>query len=462
MSSDGATLLRNQSLVTETGSRAAKGSHQVVYSVINRIGILLLNVSTGVLTARQLHPTGRGALAAMILWPLFLASATTLGLPSSVIYHLRRSDTLLPGREPRDRRADLVLNALSMAFLLGIFATVCAQFLLPVWMHQYSPLYIQWARLFVLTLPLCSIMIVGQAILEGLDRFSLSNYVQIAVPIATLALLLVFLFSHHLNPITAGISYVMAAFPNAISILLLIRRQWTGPFQGRFQLSACRLLLGYGFRSAGIDLLGALALQIDQVLVVSLLAPAAMGAYVVVLSLSRMLNLFQTSVVMVLFPRAAGKSAEQIRETVGLCVRVSSYVTLASAVGTALIGPTLIRLLYGPSYLTALTALRILLIEIVLQGGVSIMAQAFLALGRPGIVTILQATGLSISIPLMLVLIPRLGLNGAALALLASTTARFLFVFFGFRVFLRTRLPQILPDWQDAGLIRSRVFGHSA
>ena len=78
-------------------------------------------------------------------------------------------------------------------------------------------------------------------------------------------------------------------------------------------------LLQYGIRSYGIDLLGTLALQVDQVLVVSLLSADAMGSYVVVLSLSRMLNVFQTSVVMVLFPKAAGHSTDKVLSMTGEC-----------------------------------------------------------------------------------------------------------------------------------------------
>ena len=63
-------------------------------------------------------------------------------------------------------------------------------------------------------------------------------------------------------------------------------------------------------------------------LVVSLLSAGAMGSYVVVLSLSRMLNVFQTSVVMVLFPKAAGHGAEKVLAMTGDSVRISGIVTM--------------------------------------------------------------------------------------------------------------------------------------
>jgi O-antigen/teichoic acid export membrane protein len=214
-------------------------------------------------------------------------------------------------------------------------------------------------------------------------------------------------------------------------------------------------ILGYGIRSYGIDLLGTLALQVDQVLVVSLLTPSAMGSYVVVLSLSRMLNLFQNSVVMVLFPKAAGQSIGDVVKMTGDSVRASGLVTVACGIPVCMAGPLLLALLYGKEYTGAVGALRILVLEVVLSGATFVLAQAFMALDRPGVVTILQAIGLSLSIPMMLLLIPRYGIYGAAISLLASTIARLLFVYAGFWMFLKTTPPRLLPDRRDVRLLWS-------
>lgn len=58
------------------------GFRAVVQSIGSKSLILGLQAATGVLTARALGPAGRGELAAMILWPLFVASVTTLGVPT--------------------------------------------------------------------------------------------------------------------------------------------------------------------------------------------------------------------------------------------------------------------------------------------------------------------------------------------------------------------------------------------
>jgi O-antigen/teichoic acid export membrane protein len=424
------------------------GLRAVVQSIGSKSTILVLQAGTGILTARLLGPAGRGELAAMILWPLFVASVTTLGVPSSLIYHLRN--------RPQDRER-LVTNGFVMTALMGTAAAVIAAAILPWWLREYSPSVIHAAQWFLITVPLCSVTLAGRAVLEGAHDFSGSNAIQILTPLATLLVLLAFLAAHSMNSYTAAAAYIVASLPSFWLMLSRVRR--TGLRAARLRFAAMKQILQYGIRSYGIDILGTLALQVDQVLVVSLLNPGAMGCYVVVLSVSRMLNVFQTSVVMVLFPKAAGHDASKVMTMTGEAVRISGLVTAACGAILCIAGPTLLRVVYGAEYVAAAGALRILVLEAVLSGVVFVLAQAFMALNRPGVVTVLQAVGLSLSVPMMLWLIPRYGIYGAAISLLASTSVRLIFVCAGFRIFLKTSPPRLLPTWSDVhGLIGVCLF----
>jgi O-antigen/teichoic acid export membrane protein len=115
--------------------------------------------------------------------------------------------------------------------------------------------------------------------------------------------------------------------------------------------------------------------------------------------------------------------------------------------------------LYGSEYVAAAGVLRILVVEVVLSGATFVLAQAFMALDRPGVVTVLQAIGLSLCIPLMILLIPRYGIYGAAVSLLISTTARLIFVFVAFRIFLKTKPPSLVPAASDIRLLWGSVMG---
>jgi len=220
---------------------------------------------------------------------------------------------------------------------------------------------------------------------------------------------------------------------------------------------SARLLSSYGIRSYGIDLCGTMSLYVDQALVVRLLTPDLMGIYVVALSLSRLLNAFHTSVVMVLFPRAVARPPLEIIAMTGRAVRITTALTAICGLGIVLAGPRLLVLLYGADYRGATSILRILVLEVVLTGATQVLSQAFMALGRPGVITTLQAIGLSLTIPLMLILIPRLGLTGAALALLISTCARLTFVLASFPLLLKLPVPDLLVRREDITKISQQL-----
>jgi O-antigen/teichoic acid export membrane protein len=428
----------NSTLPGPAGQLSSKGLRAVAQAITSKAIILTLQAGTGILTARELRPWGRGELAAMILWPLLAASVTTLGVPSSLIYFLRHGP---------DDRGRLIANGFFMSLMLGSAAAIVTAAILPLCLREYSPSIVRAAQWFLITVPICSMILIGRAVLEASDDFFASNSIQILMPLATLAGLLVFLCLHRLNPYTAALSYIVASLPAFGLMISRVRRVFAGRMNAQF--AVMKQILGYGIRSYGIDVLGTLALYVDQVLVIGLLKPGAMGSYVVILSFSRMLNLFQTSVVMVLFPRSAGRPVREVVAITGVAVRISAMATALCGIAVCAAGPFILRVFYGNEYVSAAGALRILVVEVVLSGATFVLAQAFMALNAPGVITVLQATGLSLSIPFMLLLIPRWGIYGAAVSLLASTIARFIFVLLAFRLFLKTDPPSLIFNGRD-------------
>jgi len=424
-----------------------RGGRAVVQSIIIKFGITLLNASTGVLTARMLMPHGRGELAAMILPPTLLSFVTTLGIPSSIIYVVRKINSDID---------KTIATGLWMTLLISSISTLAGIFLLPLWLgRQYSPAVIHWGQWYLSTTPIMALGMTGRAILEAKGQFSRSNLLLLFTPGVTFTGLLLLFAAHRLTPFSAAACYTVGAIP-ALFLMLL----WVFPFMGsrvHFGVVAARQLLGYGLRSFWIDLLGTMALQVDQVLVINLLSPSAMGLYGVILSLSRMFNLFQLSVVMVLFPKAAGRPTETVIELAEGAARMSTIITGLCCGIAAIFGPVVLRLLYGAEYAADARSLRLLLLEVTISGAVFILSQAFMALGHPGVVAILQGIGLSVTIPTMLWLVPKLGVEGAAISLLVSTVCRFVLVYLGFRFILKVRTPQLMPRVGDFTILNDQV-----
>lgn len=423
----------------------------VAQSIGTRLLMIAINAATGILTARALQPAGRGELAAMILWPVFLANALTLGVPSALLFQLRNNP---------QKRSQLLGAALLLAGLMGLVGMVAGALFMHTFIPQYSPRVVFFARIFLLNTPLSAMMLVGRAALESQGDFAASNRLFLAPPAQTLVCLAILWQTGTLTPVSAGLAYVpMGVAP----FLWMLNRLWrTFRPSLRSFVDSARQLFNYGVRAYGIDLCGTMSLYVDQALVVRMLEPKMMGAYVVALSLSRMLNAFHASVAMVLFPRAVSRSPQVVREMTGRAARMSTLLTALAATGLFFLGPYLLTLLYGKEYASATPVLRILVLEAVLSGATLVLSQAFMALERPGVITALQVTGLLLTLPLMLVFVPRMGIVGAGLALLVSTTARLLFVLASYPFFLKTRVPHIFPKAADVRFMAeaaARPFG---
>jgi O-antigen/teichoic acid export membrane protein len=427
-------------------AKGRNGTAAVMQSLVVKLVVITINTATGIITARMLRPDGRGELAAMILWPVFLTNALTLGLPSSLIFNLRRSP---------ERESHFFSGALVLGLILGVVAGIVGALMLPYWLAQYHSETVLVAQWIMFQAPQCTLILVGRAALEARGEYGKSNATLFFIHFLTLVVLLGLMLAGKMSPFLATFAYVLNGVPAFVWMMWrlwkIYRPRWDGITQ------SIRELLPYGLRAYGIDLLGTLSLQIDQVMVVGFLYPAAMGTYVVALNLSRVLQLFQQAVVMVLFPKASARPVEEVLALTGRAVRISSVFTALAGIGVLLWGQWLLRLLYGREFVAATNLLRLLTLEAILSSMTLVLAQAFMALGKPGTVTILQGLGLALSVPLMLVFIPRFGLLGTGISLAISSAVRLVLMLMCFPWLLKERAPNLLFGHDDWMFLRQQL-----
>src|SRR5260221_145401 len=97
----------------------------VAQSIAAKCLIIAIGAATGIISARTLQPAGRGELAAMILWPVFLASALTLGIPSALTFQLKRNP---------EKQSQLMGAALLLALLTGGLAALVGTVMMQSWL----------------------------------------------------------------------------------------------------------------------------------------------------------------------------------------------------------------------------------------------------------------------------------------------------------------------------------------
>lgn len=425
----------------------SKGMLATAHTLTVNILILGLNLGTGIITARVLGPDGRGAQAAMQMWPQLLAMALTLGLPTSLVYNLRR----YPEKGPQLFSASLCLGT-----GMGVVAMLTGMVLVPRWLTEYPQEVVRFTQWLMLAAPLALLTISMSNILRAREEFAAFNAVRYLQPVLTLLILVSLVLADGLTPFNAALAYVVPFGP--LFLWLVIRLSRTYRPTARGLRAASRSLLSYGVRSYGVDLLGQLvAGRLDRVLVVGLLNPAAMGLYVVAYSLSRTIDAFPAAVAQVILPKAASRPVEEVVALIGRGVRVSTSLSLLAGVVLAVLGPWALELVYGREFLSAVPIFRLLMAEVVLSGATWVLAQAFMASDKPGMVSIMQGIGVALTVPLLLVLVPRYGLMGAGSAVLISTAIRFTFAMASFPITLGTRPPRLWPRWDDfSALIRIR------
>lgn len=427
-------------------ARGGDGAAAVLQSLLSKLVVIAINTTTGIITARLLAPEGRGELAALILWPLFLANALTLGVPSALVFNLRRRP---------EQGARLVAGALILGGGLGIVAVLVGVALMPRFLAQYSAETVRLAQLLMWHAPVCLLILIARAAFEARGDFRASNATLFGSTLLGLLGLGVLAVTGLMTPWRAALSYTLNSVPVALWVLFRLWRAYAPRWRELGQ--SLRALLRYGLRSYGVDLLNTLSLQIDQVLVVGLLSPAAMGTYVVAVSLARMMLMFQQAVVMVLFPKAAGLPAPEVVALTGRAARLSALVTTIAGLGVMVGGQMLLRLFYGAEFVAATNLLRLLTLEAIITSTALVLAQAFMALGKPGTVTVLQGGGLALSVALMLLLIPRYGLLGAGLALVCAATVRLGLMLLSFPWLLKERMPKLMLGREDWLFLRERL-----
>ncbi len=435
-------MSRAVSWVADAKSSKAAFAH----TLFSRLFLVLINFCTGVVVARSLAPQGRGEQAAISIWPVILSGVFAFGIPIAIRYRVPRS---------QDRARAYYSTALLLAVSFGLVAAGVGWVFVPHWLAKYDAKTIRFAQYMLFFTPGSMGLYIVQSYLEATGRFRQSNAVVYAPPASTLIALLIMAATHVLTPFSSALAYFVP------TNCLFFWRLWTLRENLLFPIvrieDIIRSLFSYGVKAYGIELMVTLSTQVDQALVIRFLSASQLGVYTVALAVSRLLNHLSVSLTTVLLPKA---SALEKSQAIALVVRTSRVTLLATACGAialAIVTPFIVPFFYGHDFGQAVHISQILFLEVTFNATINVLAQAFLATGRPGIVTAFQGVGLATTIPLMLFMIPRYGLTGAALSLLASTTLRLVFVMGCFPALLHLPIPNIIPNSDDFSAINNRL-----
>jgi O-antigen/teichoic acid export membrane protein len=401
--------------------------------------ILGLGVITGILAARMLGPSGRGEVAAIIIWPSAIVTLLSLGINQSIAYSVgQRAFTL---DEVATASVVIGLVQASLSVLLGLI-------IVPLALARYSPEVRYVGILFALFSPALILGGYSGNLFQGKQDLVRFNLIRVTPAFVYLAGLGVLYWRH--QPSVRGVVFAqVAGFVLALAFgVALCWRVLHPHFQ--WSPSVIPWLLSFGWRTQITNLANTFNQRIDQMILSLFVPPQQLGFYAVAVTLSNAVTVFPQAAGIVTFSRGAGQQGDEARRTIGTSFRASLTWLLLCCTLLYLVAPFLIHVVFGARFDGSIIACRILLPGALMVGLNQVLYNGASALGRPGLPSIAEGVSMVITAVGLYILVPRYGYIGAAIVSSIAYTASFLIMLVIAKMFLGLRLRSLL--WGDRKL----------
>ena len=383
-------------------------------TVLGQGFILGLGILTGIVSARMLGPVGRGEYAAIIVWPLGIATLLSLGINQGIAFLIGKKLLTVSEVSTATTVIGLIQSVLSIVIGLSI---------VPFALAKYSPEVRHLGILFVLLTPAVILSGYPANLFQGKQDSLRFNLIRVTTPF-TYFVGLVGLWLAHRGTLTAVVfsnlcGYVVALALGSFMVWVVLkpRMQWSS--------SAIPRLINFGYRTQATNLTNYFNQRIDQLLLSLFVPPQQLGFYAVAVTLSTAVTVFPQAAGIVTFSRGSSQHREGTVATIGASFRASLIWLLVCCSVLYAVAPFLIRLVFGRSFDGSILACRILLPGALMIGLNQVLYNGASALGRPGLPSCAEGISMAVTAIGLYLLIPRYGYIGAAIVSSIAYTISF-------------------------------------
>jgi O-antigen/teichoic acid export membrane protein len=369
-----------------------------------------LGIMGGVIAARLLGPDGRGELAAIQIWPSLLASLAMIGLPDAVVYFSAK----YPSESKRYLAAAIVIVLIVMPAFV-----VAGYFLIPHIIPRQPPRIVKAARLYLMLMPIYALIGLPHQLLRGIQRYRMWNVMRVVPAAIWLAVLVVAVGLRINNParITGLFLWLLAGAGPVLTWIVWSRA--AGPAAPT--TSVITKLVKFGLPSASATLPQFFNLKLDQMMVAAYLPARELGVYVVALSWGTCIPMLSSALGTVVSTQiAAGSSATDRKHSFSHGVRNSTWMIATAVIVLAAATPVGISAVFGRAFQSAVTPAAILVVASGVNAFNGVVEELLRGYGRPAATLWAEGTAVMVGLPALLLLLPRAGLAGAAVASLVG------------------------------------------
>jgi len=420
------------------------------FSVLStQVLILPLTVLAGIIIARFLGPAGKGSLTLIVLIATTMKLLGGMGMEFANVYYASKERKSLPNIISNN----IVVWLFSTTVLICIFILI-RPFLCTSILKNIHPQIINFA---IIVFPFILGYGFVQTLFQGLEKFKEYNILRISEPATKLTLVVLLIIVFKLN-IKGGFIAILLSYVVPVILSIVLIKNYV-----KYPLSINKKHLvksiKYGLKGQVGIFFQFFNYRLDMFLVSYYLDIREVGLYALSVVIAEFLWYIPNSISVTLFPKVSAKDTRSANEFTRKVSRTSITIMLMAGSVICLVAPFLIRLFYGERFIESVIPLRILIPGVIAFGMVKILTGHLHGRGKPQYGSIVTVCSLLLTILFDLLLIPRLGITGAALA----TTFAYLFSFVLTLVFFVNvtglSLKEILiPDFGSVYLILRRIF----
>jgi O-antigen/teichoic acid export membrane protein len=416
-------------------------------------GSLLLQalaMISGIELARGLGLTGRGDLAAAMLWPMMIGGIGVLGLEESLTFHVASART-------RNDVGRLLGSGLSLCAIQATVFTALALIAVPIALHKHTSATIDSGLIFTGFVSMNMVGLTLNGVLNGLHRYTYYNAARVsigvAIVIAQTILLAVGAFRVEVI-VTAmmGCYVVCLLFDCALTF-----RAKPGPLS--VDRATMRSIFVYGAKSHTSNTSSYLNQRLDQLVISVFLTSRQLGIYVVSVTFTLFTSLLGASSMVAALPNIA--RLDDPAEQRVLARRFVSFTLIAAIIVSLPIialAPWLISLFFGHAYAVGANVTRITAVASIAFATSRVMEGVLRGVGRPLTAGIAEFVALGATVVGLATLVPAFGLIGAAWATLLAYFVSSAWMAMRIKSFIDIPVRRLLtPDRAGLELLRERL-----
>ncbi|MGQ9877172.1 MAG: oligosaccharide flippase family protein [Chloroflexus sp.] len=431
----------------------------LLYSSIHSFATSIFSVVIGlvisIVIARGFGPTAKGSADLIMVTSTLLAMVFGLSLQSGIVYVVARGRAIINGLLVCLALIALLQTLLATVTLAGLMRTTLASALMP-------PESEHWGVIAVALLILGSLLSGHyRSVLIGLQEIPRVNLINLYGQIVTLIVILVFIYASWFQgqQLTAEV-LVWLQVGATIVIVFLLRwtlRPWLiGSIQQKSGLSE---VITFSIPSYLANMAQFLNYRLDIFFVSYFVGVKGVGLYSLAVGIAQLLWLVSGATSQVLFPDVAA-SVDQVgaQQRTARVARLSLWLSIVLAGGLGLGGTVLLPLVYGIAFQESIPALIWLLPGVTIFSVANVIGSYLAGIGKPHLNLAASLVGLVFTVVFDFMLIPWLGITGAAIASSISYIATTLAII---AIFMReTGIPAgsvLLITGDDLSLISATI-----